>query len=234
MQQFDLIRTGALMGLGAIGLMALSATAGVAAPLGKYTFENSAGAFITNSQTTATGINLSAFSNSDGVTLSSNAGSGNPGLAYQSNNWTRKDSPASTDFLTFTVSPMANTKFSFDSKRGAGSGNSGPKLWALLSSINGFQTALGTGSLGDTNSWQSIQVNLTTISDQIQPVVFRLYGYNSNAVDLTTNFWSVDNVSIEGTVSPAASAVPTPAAIPAIVGFGVSLWRKRRGVTANQ
>jgi hypothetical protein len=108
MRRFDLIQTGAVMGLGAIGLMTLSATATVAAPLGKYTFENSAVAFITSSETTATGINLSAFSHSDGVTLSSNAGSGNPGLAYQSNGWTRKNEPAGTDFVSFTVSPMAN------------------------------------------------------------------------------------------------------------------------------
>jgi hypothetical protein len=243
MRRFDLIRTGTLMG-GAIGLIVLSATTSWAAPLGNYTFENSAGAFITNSETTVTGINLSAFSNSDGVTLSSNAGSGNPGLAYQSNGWTRKNSTADTDFLSFTVSPMANMKFTiskllFDSKRGAGSGNSGaansgPTLWALRSSIDQFAGTLDTGSLGNTNSWRSITVDVTAISDRIQPVVFRLYGYDSNAVNLANNFWSVDNVSIDGTVSPAASAVPTPAAIPAIVAFGVSLWRKRRGVTANQ
>jgi hypothetical protein len=244
MQRFDLIRNGVLIGFGAIGLMALSATASVAAPLGKYTFEDEGGAFTANGNAAsiATGIGLSAFTNGPGVTpQTSNTTPGNPGLAYQTNGWTRSNGPALTqDFLTFTVQPINNVRFTiaqilFDSKRGAGTGSSGPRLWALRSSIDNFVNNLDAGSLGATSNWQPIVASLVGMPYQTGPVIFRLYGYDSNNTTLTDNVWAVDNVSIDGTVTPTTgAAVPTPAAIPAIVGFGISLWRKRRGLTANR
>jgi hypothetical protein len=232
MRRCDLI--GLSLGL-SLGLsISLSATASSAAPLGKYTFENSAGAFTDSGTVTAPGMSLSAFGNGSGV-VGLGGSSGNPGLAYQSNGWTNLTETARRDFLTFTVQPINDARFIinqilFDSKRGAGTETSGPQSWALRSSIDNFMDELDSGSLGSTNTWQPIAANIVGMPTQVRSVVFRLYGYGGNGSATRNNFWSVDNVSINGSVSRDASAVPTPAAIPAIVGFGVSLWRKRRAI----
>jgi hypothetical protein len=56
-----------------------------------------------------------------------------------------------------------------------------------------------------------------------QQVTFRLYGYNPDGND-RSGYFSVDGVKVKGTTT----AVPTPAAIPAIIAFGAGLWGKRK------
>jgi hypothetical protein len=231
MQRFDLIRNGALIGFGAIGLMALSATASVAAPLGKYTFEGDS-TLAPSSVNSA--IELSAFAHSSGAGtfVQGNLGSLN---SYSASGWNSNSLSSLQSFFQFQVTPKAANavtlaQIMFDQRRSG----SGPKNWVLRSSLDAFGTNLINSATPLADAWNKDPVTVTLPSqfeNLTKGVTFRLYGYDAAG---STGTWRLDNVSIEGTVSPAASAVPTPAAIPAIVAFVVSLWRKRRGLVANR
>jgi hypothetical protein len=229
MRRFDLIRTGALVGLGAIGLMALSATATVAAPLGKYTFEGTAPLAASS---VSEAVELSDFSRGSGVGIfvEGNNGVGN---GYSANGWNSNSSTSLQRFFQFQVRPKAANvvtlaQIMFDQRRS----ETGPKNWILRSSLDGFGANLVYGGTPLADKWRTETVMLPSQFENLtQAVTFRLYGSEATGA---TGTWRLDNVSIDGAARPAASAVPTPAAIPAIVGFGVSLWRKRRGVTANR
>jgi hypothetical protein len=219
-----LIRDGALIGFGVIGLMALSVTA----PLGKYTFE---GESTLAPSSVNSAIEVSTFANSGaGTFVQGNLGSLN---SYSASGWNSNSLSSLQSFFQFQVTPKAANVLTlaqilFDQRRSG----TGPKSWILRSSLDGFRTNLVNSATPVADKWNTEIVTLPSQFENLtKAVTFRLYGYDAEK----TGTWRLDNVSIDGTVTPTTgTAVPTPAAIPAIVGFGVSLWRKRRGLTANR
>jgi hypothetical protein len=141
---------------------------------------------------------------------------------YAGTGWATSDSPAANKYFEFTVNPAGLpttfTDFGFNSQR---YGN-GPRQWQLQASIGGGSFfSVASGNLSGN---QSVSQNFgSQLSGVTQQVVFRLYGYNARR---TFGLWDVDDFYMSGT------KVPTPAALPALVGFGVGLWRKRKEQTA--
>jgi hypothetical protein len=243
MQRFDRVQRFALSLVGAISLVNVAALSSQAAILGRYTFETNTGSFTADSdpQLTDPGITLSKLTSGSGVVLdSSDSQSGNPGRGYLSNGWTKSALPArTTDYLEFTVTPTVGATLTisqilFDSKRGSTSSNFGPRNWAIRSSFDQFSNNLGSGNLGVTNLWQPITADIVDLTEITLPISFRLYGYAGNASTVAGNFWSIDNLTIDGNVSsiittsslPVAT-VPSPSMMPGIISFGITLWRKR-------
>jgi hypothetical protein len=178
-------------------------------------------------------VNFGAFSKGTGVAVDPVITRGSS--AYQATGWTSPDNtnPDSNKYFQFVVAPVAGnimsiTEVSFLRL----STDSGPRNWILraflgdpaaydsASAIDLATSAITTGSSTSQNTITS-PFQSPTAFQSVSQVTFRLYAYN--ALD-STGFFGVDNVKVEGTASP----VPTPAAIPAIIGFGASLWRKRK------
>jgi hypothetical protein len=166
---------------------------------------------------------------------------------YQANRWNGNTADNLRNFFQFGLTPQSGTRMSltqmfFNHMRRS---ESGPSTWELRSSLDGYGAAIASGSIAylaaEGDSWLSPPY-LSTIdfgaqfTDLSDPIMFRLYAYGSSQWN---SVWRVDNVELEGTVSSQfqtsgaggnpLTPVPTPAALPALVGFGWGLWRQRRG-----
>jgi hypothetical protein len=233
----------------AVGAMAMPSLAGTFS--GTYGFgANSAAPTnnVTSSSIVPAGtVTFGAFSNGSGVPGANVPGVGNPERSYQAAGWgaytgATKTSNAQqdTDYFQFSVAPTPTNNLtiktiSFDAINALG----GPVAWNLRAFLGApaanaaFGTGIDLGSGSITGSWVNNSVNITSVLLQnvSQQVTFRLYGSGATGVPLPFGLgqtsgilgtFGVDNVKVDGT------AIPTPAAIPAIIAFGAGLWRKRK------
>jgi hypothetical protein len=181
-------------------------------------------------------VNFGAFG---GATVTAGFSTDLLGTRYAGTGWGTGSVIDTNTYFSFSVNPTLNnqvvslTNFSFSSfsRSGNVNGGKGPKQWQLSYSTNGGTsfTAVANGVLNTpSSSAEQITASLVAVPalNTALPILFRLYGFGAvNGLNNNNNnFWSVDDVTLSGTASP----VPTPAAIPAIIGFGVSLWRKRK------
>ena len=144
------------------------------------------------------------------------------GNAVNEFGWEQADQP-NGQYFTFTIQPdsgyrMDISGFSF-AERAPGPAS---MAWALRSSIDSFASDIASGNLPSnlpvffTYSVPLSYANLNA------PVEFRLYAYY--LAPFGSN-WSVDNVSIDGTVS----AVPEPATVQLGLALcGLAILRRRR------
>jgi hypothetical protein len=209
-----------------VSLLAVGTVMGSAAPSyagafgGTYSFTSNA-----VSVTTETGdasspnrVDFSSFGG-DGTAVGSN---------FDGTSW------SDTKFFSFSAIPTAGnnitslTGFSFKSTSDSTVNNgSGPNAWKLFYSGNGGSTfSEWVGGNLTRGAEETIPLTSTTLTlTRNIPILFRLYGLGSvGAGNNNGKAWTVDDVELRGT----AEAIPTPAAIPAMVGFGLGLWRKRK------
>jgi hypothetical protein len=224
---------------------------------GTYTFDGPsqtpaiAATAATETQTgmPASVVDFGAFSAGSGLTAGSGVGTGgNPGNAYTKAGWTTSTTtPDNTDYFQFSLSApsvgagAANdaitkiTSITFDTARN----NNGPQNWALSAFLGATPGAalaytagnsvITGGTVGTSFSTQTINnsinaafltaLNSAISGTTVKQITFRLYGYGATNNGGT---FSVDNVRVAG------DAIPTPAAVPALIAFGAGLWRKRR------
>jgi hypothetical protein len=185
---------------------------------GTYSFTNGS----TAATVTGDPILFSSFASS-GVAGSVLDLPGTNNDGYLGAGWSTSPNPSNT-YFEFTVNPAGLpatfTDFGFKSQRVA----RGPRRWQLQASVGGGAFVnLASGNLsGNASVNQSLGSQLSGVTQQ---VVFRLYGFNAPGNGLL-NLWNVDDFYVSGT------KVPTPAALPALLGFGMGLWRKRKEQTA--
>lgn len=127
-------------------------------------------------------------------------------------------------FFSFTITPDSGKTVTINGLNLAlkPSGQSAPTNFLIRSSVDSFAADLFT-SLVSPNVWTSFTPTFGPLVGT-SPVTFRIYGFNTgtgNADNL-----DIDNVALQGSV--AATAVPTPALLPGLVGMGLSLWRKKQ------
>ncbi len=150
-----------------------------------------------------------------------------------------------TRFFEFTITPLEGFSYSLTNITfSAGRTSTGPRQFAIRSSIDGFSENLsGSASApvsllptdmfqftdnGSTNlvSGQSLTLGGDVFSDLTTATTFRFYAFNSES----TGFFRLDNVSIHASTS--AIAVPEPssyAAACSALALGIAaVLRKRR------
>lgn len=196
-----------------LGLSLVSATA-EAAVLGKYTFE---GETLAPSEVTG-GVTFSNFSYSGDGTLS--FPSGNAPTAQDSisaNRWLTDG-----DFFEFSVAAGTAliTSLDLELRRSP----TGPQKVSAFFSLDDFASRTLLDEIFPTENTFS-NFNIDFGPGFTGNVAFRFFGD-----DATNNSGTlrIDNVTING--EPAA--VPTPALLPGLIGFGLSLARKRKGQAA--
>jgi hypothetical protein len=191
--------------------------------LGQYNFDLAGAGGTLAPSTTAAGVTLSNFAYSG--TATPTYFSGNPDDAYAATGWT-----TSTNYFSFLLTPGSNpvslTSIAFDAQ----SSGSGPSIVRLTSSLDNYVSAID-GSSGN-GSFASNTLNLgSTFANLTAPVTFRLSGVGPSASGGALGSGGtlrVDNVTVNGDfVTP----VPTPALLPALLGFGASIVRKRKQET---
>jgi hypothetical protein len=226
MQIVRLMTKFSLVAVGAGTLVGIVATSSLAGSFtGTYSFEGSPAA-----TTSGSPIGFSDFS-SVGVKGGVNNITGVENNRYVGSLFTENNAPdLGNEYFEFSVNPLGNSpttfnNFSFNSHRRFdtvfGVVN-GPTLWQLQASIGGGNFfEVKSGQLAGTA--QDVSESVSSLNNVTQQVIFRLYGYGAPS---PLNVWTIDDVVLSG-----ITAVPTPAVLPAIVGFGLSMWRKRKPQT---
>lgn len=106
-------------------------------------------------------------------------------------------------YLEFSLTPNAGQQLHLEqmelvlrrSNLGTPSGG-GPRAWALRSSLDGFTTDIGSGTLGTANSTST--VNFGTEFHFLSSVTFRLYGYDVHVNPGGSNRFVFDNIRVTG------------------------------------
>jgi hypothetical protein len=206
------------------------------------------------------GVDAPVFSRFEYQKTDSQNGTGNPDFSdgskagavgasdrgYQADRWNGNTANDLRNFFQFGLTPQSGqqvslTRLLFNHRRRT---ESGPSIWELRSSLDGYGAAIANGAIAigsDTASWvSSPYLGTIDFADRFanltDAITFRLYAYGSSQWN---SLWLVDNVQLEGgtsLVNPqvsgfganAAAPVPTPAILPALVSFSFGLWRKRR------
>jgi hypothetical protein len=143
--------------------------------------------------------------------------------------WTTDVSPDPNDFFSFTATVASGYQLSLNTlalqlyRVGLPVVGSGaPRNWEVGASVNGGAiTSLDSGALTGVNTANNINVNLASLGTVTSPVQFFIYGFRANN---GAGILGADNVQLDGTVN----SVPTPAMLPAMIGFGVGILRKRK------
>lgn len=164
------------------------------------------------------GNEFAATSVSPGLTASpllagSSAATLEPGFAVPSSVFllTSAASPtaaaavANRQYFQFTVTPQAGQAMLFDRLdfRAANGGASGPRGWAVTSSLDGFASILATNAIATTApTFSGFQVALPVTAPVDTATVFRLFAYAPAA----GNGIFFDSISVSGTVIPEPSA----------------------------
>jgi hypothetical protein len=215
MQIISWISRFSLVAVGGVSLVGLAAVPSYAGSFtGTYSFTNGS----TAATTSGSPISFGNFSQNGilGTTVNLARTANDRYIGFD---LTQNSTPDLTEYFQFSVNPFASSpttfnSFGFNSRR-----IGGPTQWLLQASVGGGAFS-NVGSGDFTNQTTSV-AGLSAVTQQ---VVFRLYGYGASS---PLNSWSVDDVVLSG-----ITAVPTPAALPAMVGFGLGLWRKRKEQTA--
>jgi hypothetical protein len=157
------------------------------------------------------------------------AGTLEPGLAVPSSVFlmTTTASPdanaaiANRQYLQFTLTPQAGQSMVFDMLefRAAKGGASGPRGWALTTSLDGFASILSSADILSTApNLSDFQVQLPVTPPIDTATVFRLYAYAPAA----GNGIFLDSITISG------SAIPEPSTAVLLVLAATATLRRRR------
>jgi len=162
--------------------------------IGNWTFNN----ILTGTAGTYNTVSNAAFG--PGVpTVSFNGGT----EYYGQDGWPTAAAPGATDYLEFSLSPNAGYELDISSvtltirRSNTGSpAGSGPTQWSLRSSLDGFTSNIGSGSLVLT--YNTYVVNLTGFHQIYTTVTFRLYGYSAVVNSGGFSRLVADNISVQG------------------------------------
>ncbi|KFC19994.1 YDG domain-containing protein [Chryseobacterium sp. FH1] len=98
-------------------------------------------------------------------------------------------------YFQFTVTPNNGSFTLTGISFGTRSTGTGPQLYTLRSSADGYTTDIATGTISGT-SW-SLKTNSSLSVVANQAVIFRLYGYNgSGGAQASTANWRIDDLSL--------------------------------------
>ena len=145
---------------------------------------------------------IAQFRNSTSVSSAYTGASGanNAGLALNSTTFSTSTNP----YYQFKLTPDLGFNITVTSITfGTRSTSSGPKAFALRSSIDNYATDLATGVITANSVW-ALQTPVTTQVTSVAgtPVIYRLYGYNSTGAGGSgTVNWRVDDVIFNGVVN---------------------------------
>ncbi len=206
----------------------LAAAPAQALELGKYNFDLAGTGGTLAPSTTAPGVTLSNFSYSGSATPTFSTGNPSTGDAYSASAWT-----TATNFFSFVLTPGADPVSLTSILVDAQSSGTGPATVNLRSSLDGFASVIASGTSGNGSFAPTNTFNLNSaFSNLTNSVTFRIVGVGPTSANggalASTGTLRVDNVTINGDV---ATAVPTPALLPALIGFGASIVRKRKQET---
>lgn len=158
-------------------------------------------------------LTVSDMSRGPGINPSSSAGT------FSASGWTTDPTRDPDDYFAFSLTPeegylLTITGFELDERRSG----TGIREWAVYSSLDGFNTALGIFAVPDNTSTRTDQA-LPGFGPEFQdlagPVEFRIHGYGAEGAGGT---WRIDNVEVSGSVharpvtGPPVHSVPEPAA----------------------
>lgn len=102
-------------------------------------------------------------------------------------------------YFEFTFTPQEGRQFAATAiSFGARSTGTGPKAYAIFSSVDGFAAPVSTGSLFADSAWRLITPVFTTVMGSVgKPVTFRIYGYNGAGTPATgTANWRIDDLKL--------------------------------------
>ena len=121
--------------------------------------------------------------------------------AFTADSWTTAAAIDVTDYYSFTVTPAAGvsmrmTALELDERRSG----SGPRTWAVRSSLDGFTTDLATFAVpDDTNTRTNQRIDLGAAFNNLTTAVeFRIYAYGA---ELAGGTWRIDNVELTGVLT---------------------------------
>lgn len=117
-------------------------------------------------------------------------------------------------YFEFTLSPSAGkrllaTGLSFGSR----STGTGPQAYGVYTSLDGFTTAVASGTLANNSNWALITTAFSTVTGTTgAPITFRIYGYNgAGSPGASVANWRIDAVSLT------LSAVFPPPVAPVVI-----------------
>ncbi len=131
------------------------------------------------------------------------SGSFNGGVEYFGQDGWPTGALNTSTYVQFTISPTAGHELHLSSvtlrirRSNTGSpAGSGPTSWAIRSSIDGYSSNLGAGSM--THAYANYVVPLSSFTGLSSTVSFRVYGYNTTVSTGGNNRFVIDNISILG------------------------------------
>ncbi|WP_415909992.1 MBG domain-containing protein [Oleiharenicola sp. Vm1] len=137
-------------------------------------------------------------------------------------------------YFEFTLTPavgkqLAFTGFSF----GMRSTSTGPQLYTLYSSVDGFAAPVATGAVPNNGNWAAYTAAIGTLTGALNaPVTFRLYGSNgTGSASANTANWRIDDLKVTvSTTAPAPTAPVVSSTTPADGATGVA---QNTAITVN-
>jgi hypothetical protein len=109
-------------------------------------------------------------------------------------------STSGSAYFQFTITPNSGNAVSVTGINfGSRSTSTGPKAYAIRSSIDNYATTIATGTLTNTSAW-ALKLNSVNISSSIgTAVTFRIYGYNGTGSNIAnTANWRIDDIAVLG------------------------------------
>lgn len=150
-----------------------------------------------------TGANITASSVAQGPAITG-GGQFSGSDYFGQDGWPATTTIDPNAYMTFTVSPNSGYYLVLNtvtlnlrhSTLGTSAG-SGPQNWILSSSVDGYSSVLGSGTLS--TAYQSFVVNLPAgFPGTMNAVTFRLYGYNELMTSGGSNRFVTNSISIKG------------------------------------
>jgi rhamnogalacturonan endolyase len=102
-------------------------------------------------------------------------------------------------YFEFTFTPDAGRQFAASALSfGTRSTGTGPKAYAVFTSVDGFAAPIATGVIGSDSVWRVITTPFAGVTGAAgAPVIFRLYGYNgTGSPGANTANWRIDDVKL--------------------------------------
>jgi DNA/RNA endonuclease G (NUC1) len=178
------------------------------------------GGTVTQGNNNGTTVLLSTTSASTPTTTFS--GGNNAGAAARIG--TLNKNPAGSAYFEFTFTPDAGRQFAATALTfGARSTGTGPQAYSVFTSVDGYTTAIASGTLGADSTWRVITTPFAGVTSASgAPVTFRIYGHNgTGSPGAGTANWRIDDVRLTAgllALPPVPPSVTAPADQTATVG----------------
>jgi len=140
-------------------------------------------------------------------------------------------------YFEFTLTPTAGGQIQASAiSFGSRSTGSGPQAFSIFSSVDGYTTAIATGTMLANSTWALITPTFTTVTGADNTAVtFRIYGYNGTGSPAAgTANWRIDDLQLTVDV---LGGGPTPPAVFSVSPANAATLRamtSRITVTFNQ